>query len=837
MAITTQQQTTIFKLVVGLFNGGISAENLTGLANIIDRGASMLDLANILADGTAFKDKIMGGKVTLQSQVNVLMSNFGLVADSNPNSAGFLAEKYYIEAISSGRGFGAIVEESVNFLSNPALAKEFSATGALLTNKALVSEIYTERRPVDNFDKNVALLADVTVTSPTTRADAITFVDNFDANKISLTGATENLTGTSGIEIYSGVFDPTGDATTLSNADVINGANGTDVLNVRVGSTSTGGSTIAPVLSNIENFFITNQATSDPFTMNFANITGEKQIWDKGSATGAITKVINVDATATVGMVNTLGAFEVNFSGTRSGSSDAFTLILTGAGNSKDQINFNTITTSGSTDNSFEIASITSKGALSNVELGIDPMTLKTIKVSGDAALLLSGASDLVGLNTADASEMTAGGLSLNARGSEEANFIFKGSSAVDFLILKNSTINTASSLDGGAGKDTLGTQNFNNLSAAAVNKAVGFEVLQGIRGAENLDAASFTVINEFLFTETTNGGSSATIRNIENSDRFIYSTDISGGNYALRLEGRNAGNSATVELRAIDEQNGETIMTSTSNNNDRYGIEIRSNVASLTLDSTGSGNNVNVIDTNQNPTYFGYAFGNTATPVFEITGSHDLAIMAKAGVDVSDGTKLAGFSNAANIDASAFSGILRIAGSLSDDVITGGSGADILYGLGGTDRLTGNGGADQFRLAEFYNRTDTITDFAQGVDKVGLNQFNFANTTATTEGAALLISDYVDNRSGITSIGNADAKKVIELQATLDGNQIASDSGAAVEAYVLVFNTTSGKAELWYDSNWSNSGSRSHIVTFENITNLVGVQDFSNGDFAEYVF
>jgi hypothetical protein len=837
MAITTQQKTTILKIVVGLYNGGISAENLSALANIIDSGASMLDLANELVKGGVFKDKIMGGKVTVQSQVNVLMNNFGVVADSNPKSAGSESEKFFIDAISSGRGFGSIVEEAVNYLSAPTLPKEFSAVGTLLTNKALVAEIYAERRPVDNFDKMIALLADVTVTSPTTRADAVTFIDNFDANKISLTIATENLTGTNGIEIYSGVFDPTGNATTLSNADVINGANGTDVLNIRVGSTSTGGSTIAPVLSNIENFFITNQATSDPFTMNFANITGEKQIWDKDSVSGAITKVINVDTGTTVGMINTLGSLEANFSGNQGGFSDVFTLILTGAGNARDQVNFNTITTSGSTDNSFEIASIISQGALSNVELGVGQMTLKSIRISGDAALLLSGANDLVGLNTVDASEMTAGGLSLNARGSEETNFIFKGSSAVDFLILKNSTINTASSLDGGVGKDTLGTQNFNNLSAAAVNKAVGFEVLQGIGGAENLDAASFTVINEFLFTETTNGSSSATIRNIENSDRFIYSTDISGGNYALRLEGRNAGNSATVELRAIDEQNGETIMTSTSNNNDRYGIEIRSNVASLTLDSTGSGNNVNVIDTNYNNNFFGYAFGNTATPVFKITGSHDLAIMAKAGVDVSDGRKLAGFSDAANIDASAFSGNLRIAGSLSNDVITGGSGAEILYGLGGADSLTGNGGADQFRLAEFYNSTDTITDFAQGVDKVGLNQFDFANTTATTEGAALLISDYVDNRSGITSIGNADAKKVIELQAALDGNQIASDSGAAVEAYVLVFNTTSGKAELWYDSNWSNSGSRSHIVTFENITNLVGVQDFSNGDFAEYVF
>ena len=221
----------------------------------------------------------------------------------------------------------------------------------------------------------------------------------------------------------------------------------------------------------------------------------------------------------------------------------------------------------------------------------------------------------------------------------------------------------------------------------------------------------------------------------------------------------------------------------------------------------------------------------------FNITGSQDLAIMAKIGVDVSDGTKLAGFSTAANVDAGAFTGVLRIAGSLSADAIKGGSNADIIYGLGGADTLTGNGGADQFRLAKFYNATDTITDFVKGTDKVGLNQFNFANTTATQAGAALSTTDYVENRAGITSIGAADALKVIELQTSLTGGQIAADNGAAVEAYVLVHNTTSGKAELWHDNNWSDAANRSQIVTYDNVVDLAGVQGFSNTDFVEYTY
>ena len=661
------------------------------------------------------------------------------------------------------------------------------------------------------------------------------------ADTTSATTPAANTLGTAGIDTYSGVFDPTGNATTISNADVLDGVGEIDVLNIRIGSTSPGGSTIAPVSSNVESFFLTNQATTDPFTLNFINIEDEAQVSDKDSVLGANTRAINVDSTATVGMVDTLGFYEVNFSGDgdRSRSSDAFTLALTGAGTATQLTNFSTVTAAGTIDNTFEIANISSTTTQSYISLGIDAMTLKAVNVSGDAALMLAGHDDFIGLSTVDASQMTAGGLNIDARDSAEANFNFTGSPADDRVVLKKDTIETASSLDGGAGKDTLATQNFLTLLATAVNSTNGFEVVEGVAGAESFIPGSATSINEFLFSGFTGSNNGFDITDIESNDRMAYSTDItSGGSYALRLVGKNAGNTATVELRAIDETNGETVFTTnTSNTNDTYGIELRSNISSFTLDSTGTSTNANLIETNLNNDFFGYAFENLTTAVFKITGSHDVTIMAKAGVDISDGTKLAGFSSAVNVDASTFTGVLRIAGSLLDDVIQGGSEADIIYSLGGADILTGNDGADQFRLAEFYKTTDAITDFVKGTDKVGLNEFDFGNTTATQAGATLSTTDYVENHSGITSIGNADAKKVIEMQASQDSGQIAANTGAAVEAYVLVHNTTSGKAELWYDDNWSDAGDRDHIVTYDNVVDLVGVQGFSNSDFVEYAY
>ena len=797
----------------------------------------------------------------------LVVNTFAVLLGQAPGNAQFVEHQSYVTALGA-EGYKGALDNLFKGVPTAQLAANMRANLGLTT-------VFTQAECeafLNSFPGNrvgaMLLLADVlynlVTTDPNGLAIQTAYVSSIDASyeyslktanpssvsldslvvtsqSFILKAEADNLIGTSGDDTFSSIFSSSSTSSnTLSGGDSIDGAGGTgDKLTVRVIDTAAGGSTVAPQSSSVEKFYITNLVgtTNHFFALDFTSIAGESEVGTKSSVAGSETRALRVDSLA-ASIDTSEGSLLVHFNGTRTAATDAFSLSLNGAGTASDPAVFSAITTSGAVDNSFEIANIASTSTLSNVSLGVGQMTLKTVMVSGDAALKLGAHSDFVGLSMVDASAMTAGGLNIDARGSEESNFMFKGSPAVDRIVLKNSTINTASSLDGGAGKNTLGSENFGNLTATAVNKAVGFQVLEGVGGAENLDAASFTSINEFLFTGTAGSNNGFSFSNIESNDRFALSSDIaSGGNHALRVEGRNAGNSATVELRAIDGQDGETVLTATSNNNDRFGIEIRTNIASLTLDSTGTSTKANVIETNQNNNFFGYAFGNTSTPVFKITGSHDVAIMAREGVDISDGKKLAGFSDAANVDASAFTGVLRIAGSLSNDVIMGGSGADIIYSLGGEDRLTGNGGADQFRLAKFYNTTDTITDFIKGTDKVGLNEFDFANTAATAAGAPLSAADYVDNRTGITSIGNADAKKVIELQASLDSGQIQSDNGAAVEAYVLVHNTTSGKAELWYDSNWSDAGNRSHIVTFDNVVDLAGVKGFTSSDFVEYSF
>ena len=85
--------------------------------------------------------------------------------------------------------------------------------------------------------------------------------------------------------------------------------------------------------------------------------------------------------------------------------------------------------------------------------------------------------------------------------------------------------------------------------------------------------------------------------------------------------------------------------------------------------------------------------------------------------------------------------------------------------------------------------------------------------------------------------MSNAESKTVVELQSGATLNQITQTTNSAQEAYLLVFNLGTGKGELWFDDDWSNTSSRSQTAEFSNITSLVELTGLSNSDFVEYSF
>ncbi len=77
--------------------------------------------------------------------------------------------------------------------------------------------------------------------------------------------------------------------------------------------------------------------------------------------------------------------------------------------------------------------------------------------------------------------------------------------------------------------------------------------------------------------------------------------------------------------------------------------------------------------------------------------------------------------------------------GGGGNDSIGGGAGNDTLQGGAGSDRLTGGTGADRF-VFDSTSGSDTITDFASGIDKVAFRmaQLGVGNGNTTIDGAQL---------------------------------------------------------------------------------------------------
>ena len=88
--------------------------------------------------------------------------------------------------------------------------------------------------------------------------------------------------------------------------------------------------------------------------------------------------------------------------------------------------------------------------------------------------------------------------------------------------------------------------------------------------------------------------------------------------------------------------------------------------------------------------------------------------------------------ANVENLTATSNAG-LSLTGNDGNNVITGAAGNDTLDGGLGTDALRGNGGSDIFAFSSVLggSNVDTIVDFSNGVDKIGLDDDTFIGVTS----------------------------------------------------------------------------------------------------------
>jgi hypothetical protein len=207
------------------------------------------------------------------------------------------------------------------------------------------------------------------------------------------------------------------------------------------------------------------------------------------------------------------------------------------------------------------------------------------------------------------------------------------------------------------------------------------------------------------------------------------------------------------------------------------------------------------------------------------------------------------------NADNNTGSGAMDILlGRRGADVLVGGGGGDWLVGGAGNDTLTGDGtipaaarGGDQFRLRT-DGGIDTITDFTKAdADKIALlggavtGGFAFGNTTATVIGTTLNAADF-NSRATIAVIDATDDNQVDVITSGQTSAQIAAATTNATNLYVVMFNTTTLRGEIWFDTNWAtaNGGgdqNRVQVASLSNVTSQTAFDNLalSNTDFGVY--
>src|SRR5690606_22675685 len=141
------------------------------------------------------------------------------------------------------------------------------------------------------------------------------------------------------------------------------------------------------------------------------------------------------------------------------------------------------------------------------------------------------------------------------------------------------------------------------------------------------------------------------------------------------------------------------------------------------------------------------------------------------------------------------------------------------------------------------------ILDYIDGTDKIAFldrgnsanGSVNFGNTTGTAAGANLSASAFA-TRASISAIGSNVDNSVVKITEALSEQQIRTQVGGtsgfggsnhATNNYILVFNSTSGKGEIWFDNDWSDTdmNSRVKVAVLDNITTLAALKNIEAND------
>ena len=657
-------------------------------------------------------------------------------------------------------------------------------------------------------------------------------VDNGEGSGGGQVGSTFTLTDQ--VDVLQGTANNdtfVGDAATITTADQVDGAGGTDTIQIY----DLAAQTDVPTLTGVEIIELYNANAPAGF-----DLTGVTDL-----TTLVLDNPTNAD-TFDIG-----GSVAVTLRGMADGEAVTVTGPATDTTHDLTVTNMGTIAGAGVTVNANGAAVTTVNLAASGtVAAGTDSDivlastgTETTVNVTGSGDLALTTAASVVTLGasaftgnltyvsgaTTSATSITTGSGNDTVTATAAVNYTIDLGEGDDTLTTADAAgeLTVSDSIAGGAGTDTLaiasaeaaGLDDGDAADTAVLAKITGFEQLRitdalnaGTLAIDNLGFNYLSLAADLTGDETVNGftsGATIEMRNAaDETDALIVGMTGATG----------AGtNSDTINLLL----NADLTVNDTSYTKsfDLAGINIvninaTDRVAASVADTNDNGQEGYVVDLAD-----GTAGNSANIQTVNITGEAQVSYTVNAAttaletVDASASTgniivNAAAFAGTQGVSVTTNTGVDTLTGSNLADILSSGAAADTLTGGQGADVLTGGAGADTFEFDEtgdfaaataatLVAAADEITDFESALDILSLNAANWSiaqNGTAAVGVAAI-------NAEGFATFVSADdtlAERITAVEAAINAGGVAAAGQFALfefsgDSYAFISEGTDG--------------------------------------------
>jgi hypothetical protein len=473
MAITTQMRLDITDLYVAFFGRAPDGLSIDYWANGIDLGKSLSKIGEEMYAVPGVRAQYPSSLTPLE--VITKFYTFSLGRAPEAGATDYWVAKLNLPETTEGTVIRDMIYAVKNYkapatgtAAEMAFAKQAIASNDLFANRADVAYYYAMKggdvagtaKALDGVTNDLSTLATAkaAVDAYISAGSGQTFSLAVGADNLSPNSAVAASKTTAGDDLVRAVT-----ANSLETNDSIDTGAGIDTLRANFTGTNTA-LTVKPLLNNLEKVFVNaTLSNTGQFTLDLADATGVKELWNEGSTTtnNSSVRFDNVKLDTIVGVKDTTVRTDVIFAGA-TGATDAATIALADAGTAAAtaQINVGAIekltinSTTGSVD------------AVTTNNVVVNAVQAETVAINGDQSLTLMLANNQF-VTSVDASALTKA-LFLSfftTQASTTAGVMIKAGVGADIINLFEPSAGAKVTVDLGAGADTL------NISAIAFHK------------------------------------------------------------------------------------------------------------------------------------------------------------------------------------------------------------------------------------------------------------------------------------------------------------------------------------------------------------------------------